>query len=604
MTKKLSLLFLICFLSALKINATVYSGSCGGDGIYTLDTETGVLNISGTRAMTNFYSLRDVPWYGRRSYIKKVEIVDGVTFIGDYAFYDCSSLSSIEISGSVSQIGKSAFSGCSGLNSITIPNSVTSIRESAFFGCSGLTSVTIPNSVTSIGNGAFSSCDGLISVTIPNSMKTIGEQVFNGCTGLTSIDIPNSVTSICERAFYCCYGLSSITIPNSVTSIGEMAFYHCNNLASIDVEDGNSIYNSLNKCNAIIETSSNKLILGCKNTTIPDGVTTIGDYAFSGCSGLTSITIPNSVTSIGFETFDGCSSLTSITIPNSVISIGNVAFRNCTNLISLNIPSSVNLIGSDAFFDCRSLTEIKITDIGAWCKIKFENPQSNPIYYAKYLYVDGKELRDLIVPNSVTSIGQYAFYNNHGISSVTIHEGVILIGQNTFSGCSKLKEVYCYADNVPSTNATAFDNLNSKILYVPDASIATYQTTAPWSQFGTIEPLSGGTPEVQKCTTPTITIVNGKIKFASETDGVEYVYNITPSTAISGSGDETPMLTKYTISVYAKKDGFENSDVATKEIDLGTSGIRGDLNGDGIVSMPDAMFIVNKILNGKFPDEK
>ena len=236
---------------------------------------------------------------------------------------------------SVTSIGESAFDNCSGLISITIPNSVTSISSYAFFGCSGLTSVTIPNSVTSIGDYAFYDCSGLTSVTIPNSVTSIRGDAFNGCSGLTSVTIPSSVTSIGYGAFNGCSGLTSVTIGNSVTSIGDFAFAGCSGLTSIVVESGNTTYDSRNGCNAIIETATNTLIVGCQATIIPNSVTSIGDYAFSGCSGLTSVTIPNSVTSIGGGAFWGCSGLTSVTIGNSVTSIGERAFGECTKLINI-----------------------------------------------------------------------------------------------------------------------------------------------------------------------------------------------------------------------------------------------------------------------------
>ena len=284
----------------------------------------------------------------------------------------------------VDSIGKYAIEMCKSLTSITIPNSVTSIGEFAFYDCESLTTITIPDSVTSIGNNAFSACYGLKSITIPNSVTSIGNKAFLACSRLTSITIPNSVTSIGRDAFYGCSRLTSITIPNSVTSIGEHAFYGCKSLTSIIVEKGNKKYDSRENCNAIIETATNTLISGCKNTiipnsvtsigesafvycssltsiTIPVGVTSIGDWAFNNCSSLTSITIYNSVTSIGDSAFSWCSGLTSITIPNSVTSIGRYAFNNCSSLTSISIPDSVTSIGDCAFGECSSLKKISIS---------------------------------------------------------------------------------------------------------------------------------------------------------------------------------------------------------------------------------------------------
>ena len=176
-------------------------------------------------------------------------------------------------------------------------------------------------SVTSIGEYAFYNCSGLTSVTIGNSVTSIGDDAFEYCSSLTSVTIPNSVTSIGDHAFRCCSSLTSVTIPNSVTSISSEALLECSGLTSIVVNSGNGIYDSRENCNAIIETSSNKLMVGCNSTIIPNSVTSIGEYAFYGRSGLTGVTIPNSVTSIGEYAFYNCSGLTSVTIPNSVTTL-------------------------------------------------------------------------------------------------------------------------------------------------------------------------------------------------------------------------------------------------------------------------------------------
>ena len=214
--------------------------------------------------------------------------------------------------------------------------------------------------LTSIGRLAFYYCFGLTSITIPNSVTSIGNFAFEACFGLTSITIPNSVTSIGQMAFWGCTNLTSITIPNSVTSIGQEVFDGCPGLTSIVVENENTNYDSREDCNAIIETNTNTLIAGCKNTIIPNSVTSIGSHAFDGCSGLTSITIPNSVTSIGNAAFTYCIGLTSITIPNSVTSIGQEAFRCCSNLTSVTIPNSVTSIGNFVFEYCSSLTSVTV----------------------------------------------------------------------------------------------------------------------------------------------------------------------------------------------------------------------------------------------------
>ena len=292
--------------------------------------------------------------FGGCSSLTSITIPNSVTSIGDGAFARCSSLASVTIPNGVTSIGDFAFGYCSSLTSVTIPNSVTSIGNNAFQYCYFLTSITIPNSVTSIGDDAFSDCSFLTSVTIGNSVTSIGSYAFNNCKSLTSVTIPNSVTSIGDGAFKSCSSLASVTIPNSVTSIGSLAFYGCSSLTSINVDANNANYCSID--GVLFSKDKTTLIQYPIGNTrseyiIPNSVTSIRSYAFSGCSSLTSVTIGNSVTSIVKYAFNNCKSLTSVTIPNSVTSIGYAAFGDCSKLTSvINYATQPQAIDGRAFW--------------------------------------------------------------------------------------------------------------------------------------------------------------------------------------------------------------------------------------------------------------
>jgi len=326
------------------------------------------------------------------------------------AFEEHEDVTNVVISG-YSSIGSDAFSYCEGLTSITIPVTVTSIGEYAFVGCTGLTSITIPDGVTNISNRAFSMC-----------------------TGLTNITIPEGVTCIDDYAFYGCTGLTSITIPKNVTTIGDYAFGECSGLVSISVEAGNGKYDSRNNCNAIIETSSNKLITGCKNTTIPNSMTAIGEYAFAECAGLTSITIPNGVTTIGDCAFIKCSGITSITIPASVTTIGEYVFDGCTSIESFKVEAG------NARYDCRDN-----------CNAIIETSDNKLLYGCK----------NTTIPNGVTSIGTAAFYDCASLTSITVPASVTIIEDEAFVGCTSLNSITFESSTLPTMEDYVFSNVKA-----------------------------------------------------------------------------------------------------------------------------------------------
>jgi hypothetical protein len=418
------------------------------------------------------------------SEVTSITIPNSVTSIGDYRFAGWSGLKSIAIPSSVTSIGGSAFSGCTGLTSVSVPSSVTSIGDDAFSGCTGLTKaefasleslfsisfgyncsnplqlahhlyiggsevteLVIPSSVTSIGNGAFQGCTGLVSIAIPSSVTSIGGSAFSGCTGLTSVSIPSSVTSIGGSAFNGCTALTSVVIPFSVTSIARDTFAGCTGLTS---------------------------------ALIPESVTSIGDGAFYNCAGLTSIRIPSSVTSIGYDAFFGCTGLvkaefdsieclckikfgfhgwhanplfyahhlyvhgdevTNLVIPSSITVIGDDTFQGCSSLTSVSIPSSVTAIGDGAFDDCTGLTKAEFASIESLCSIYSTYNGSNPLKLAHHLYIGGSEVTKLVIPSSVTSIGEDNFKGCTGLTSVSIPSSVTSIGRGAFNGCTGLTSV-------------------------------------------------------------------------------------------------------------------------------------------------------------------
>ena len=452
--KKLFTLFLALVASVGTMFAE--SGTCGDN--LTWDLTDGVLTISGTGPMTDYYPSSSKPW--NKSAIREIIISDGCTSIGNNIFEFCSNLTSVTISNSVTSIGTGSFDYCGALTSVNIPNSVTTFKDYAFRGCSAMTAITIPNSVSYIEEYAFESCNSLISIEIPRG--NIGNMAFANCQNLSSVIIGEGVTAIygSDGPFYgctklktvvwnaqnakctssygseyelnpfrggsassitsftfgenvrnipsrLCYGMSnltSITIPKSVTSVGDYAFEGCSNLTTI-------VWNAENYISPSSDYYSPFYWIREQITsfTFGNSVNSIPAYLCYRMSSLTSVTIPNSITSIGDDAFYDCSSMTSLNISNSVKSIGVEAFRNCTRLTSLTIPNSVISIEDYAFSWCSSLTSFSIP-----------NPQTQ---CGNNVLVGAQSLTSLSVPASALNISESS------INSVTSHlQSLTVIG--------------------------------------------------------------------------------------------------------------------------------------------------------------------------------
>ena len=405
---------LICTLLPTSVFAAgiVASGTCGAQGdnlTWTLDSD-GTLTISGTGEMhdyNDFHLDNRTPWVDYNEQIKTVIVKSGVTSIGTYAFYKCGALTQVDIADTVRSIGNYAFYHCWDLANVVLRNGITSIGDWAFYYCR-VTDITLPASLISIGEAAFLYCNKLEQITIPNSVASIGDSAFGNCAALNSVNIPASVTHI-----------------------GDAAFANCSKLSKIDVAEDNPNYCSYNlalfnkdkTCLLRSEVHQYEIIYQ-----IPDGVTSIGESAFSGNDALALIFIPDSVTSLGRYAFANCTNLASLDIPDSVTSLGGFAFANCTNLSSLDIPDSVTSIEGCLFRCCTELTKVTLPD---------------GIEEISYAMFDGcSSLKEVKIPDSVTVIGDSSFFGCKSLTSINIPRSVKTIKKYAFHGCNSLTDVY------------------------------------------------------------------------------------------------------------------------------------------------------------------
>ena len=449
---------------------------------YTTGTSSGELR--------NISSYQWTPWYESEQNNITVTIEDGINNIGKQAFYRCDGLTSISIPRSITSIGEEAFYNCSDLTAVHIdnldcwvnisfhgsytnpltyahnlyldnmlvtdvsfPDGIAMVGNYTFAGATCIKTVSLPDSVASIADYAFGGCSGLTSITMPVS-ASIGGYAFSGCTNITVVTLTKgtgvmvnySKSSYSDTPWYISRNNNiSVTIEDGVTSIGSYAFYGCSGLTSIE---------------------------------LPEGLTSIGDYAFRDCSGLTSIELPEGLTSISDYAFRGCSGLTSIDIPDGVTSIGSCVFEGCTKLTSITMPASAS-ISASAFYGCTGVTSVTLTKgTGTMTDYGISGYKHTPWYVGRNNNIS------VTIEDGVTNIGKYAFYGCTGLTSITIPDKVASIGDLAFQDCSGLTEI-TFKGDAPTIADDAFTNVTATAKYLhmknwPEDALENYGGTLTW----------------------------------------------------------------------------------------------------------------------------
>ena len=422
MKRALSVLLSLCFILSL-MPLTVFaeplgeSGTCGDSVSYSFDSSTGTLTLSGTGA-TSDYDWQNSPFNGR-SEIQKIVIDSGVTAIGNNIFRNCDELGSIDIPDSVTSIGTGAFR-YTGLPEFTLPKGVTNLGDFVFMGSDKLTSLSVEE-----GNTVYDSRDNCKAI-----VKTAENKLLFGCNETV---IPESITNIEKYAFFGAKGITDIRISKNITQIGDDAFGSCSSVLSVTVDEENAVYDSRNGCNAIIESATDTLVFGCRNTVIPDGIKAIGTTAFDDCSGLSAITIPESVTAINDFAFYGCG-LTSVVIPAAVKEIGYGVFSGCSALKNITVDAENAVY--DSRDNCNAIIETASNKLITGCP-------------------------GAIVPKGTVSIRENAFEAFYTMKRLSIPLSVEHIEDGAFTDCGLL-DVY-YEGTEADWNAITIDDNNEAL---------------------------------------------------------------------------------------------------------------------------------------------
>ncbi len=489
-------------------------------------------------------------FYGCTS-LTEVTLPDGVTQLMGFNFTDCSALEKVTLPEGITYIGNNAFYNCSGLTEMTVwAITPPTLGSDVFTGVSSSLVVKVPaeglpayqaadiwQNFELQGNGQAPFVVGNLkyrvtsqnentvevmgyqtaptdALTIPATVTYnevtytvtgIKEQVFANCSALTSVSLPDGLTSIGNSAFSNCTSLTGITIPNTVTSIGEAAFRY-SGLRTASIGSGVTTIgnNTFDNCTSLTE------------ITLPDGLTTIGDEAFFNCTSLTGITIPNTVTSIGIAAFR-YSGLTTASIGNGVTTIGEEAFKDCSALATVSIGSGLTTIGNNAFYACWALTQFNVDEANtAYCSdggVLFNKDKTTLLQYpagktettyavpasvtsiAKYAFAGSNALTEVTLPEGLTDIAEYAFAWCRNLTKISLPESLDNIGKLAFVECSALTELTVLATTPPTLGTDVFLNVSRDIpVYVPAASLATYQAAAVWNEFNLQGTSTAGLP--------------------------------------------------------------------------------------------------------------